>query len=209
MSNRLVSEQLWEGEYGNKYTDRSRLGNAEILSRKGNLEKCLLKADRISSSLEIGSNIGYNEVALQELIPEIKMEVIEVNKHAAEECKIITNVKVNNCSLFDYKITKQFDLSFVHGILIYIEEEELYKAYELLYKASKRYILIIEYYNPTPISVNDNNPQRARFIKRDFAGEMMDLYKDLQLIDYGFIYHRDNEFPMDDFNWFLLEKKVT
>ena len=33
----------------------------------------------------------------------------------------------------------------------------------------------------------------------------MDLYK-LKLIDYGFIYHRDNSFPKDDITWFLLEK---
>ena len=206
MIKRLVSEQLWEGEYGNNYTDRSRLGKKEVTSRRGNLEKCLLKADKISSSLEIGSNIGYNEIALRELFPEIEMEVIEVNKHAADECKKIPKVKVNNCSLFDYELSRQFDLSLVHGILIYIEDEELHKAYELLYKSSKRYILIIEYYNPTPLCVNNNNPERATFVKRDFAGEMMDLYKDLQLLDYGFIYHRDGYYPMDDFNWFLLEK---
>jgi spore coat polysaccharide biosynthesis protein SpsF len=26
------------------------------------------------------------------------------------------------------------------------------------------------------------------------------------LVDYGFTYHRDNAFPMDDTTWFLLEK---
>jgi hypothetical protein len=43
--------------------------------------------------------------------------------------------------------------------------------------------------------------------KRDFAGEMLDRYPDLQLVDYGFSYHRDQNFPQDDANWFLLEKK--
>lgn len=36
---------------------------------------------------------------------------------------------------------------------------------------------------------------------------MIDRYKDLELIDYGFIYHRDNNFPGDDNNRFLLKKK--
>ena len=26
------------------------------------------------------------------------------------------------------------------------------------------------------------------------------------LVDYGFVYHRDNCFPQDDINWFLFEK---
>ena len=26
------------------------------------------------------------------------------------------------------------------------------------------------------------------------------------LVDYGFCYHRDNNLPLDDINWFLLEK---
>ena len=36
----------------------------------------------------------------------------------------------------------------------------------------------------------------------------MDKYPDLKLVDYGFRYHRDNMFPMDDSTWFILEKGV-
>ncbi|QVL50178.1 MAG: hypothetical protein KFB96_06875 [Thiocapsa sp.] len=42
--------------------------------------------------------------------------------------------------------------------------------------------------------------------KRDFAGEMLDRYPDLELIDYGFIYRRDPVFPQDDMTWFLLQR---
>jgi len=42
--------------------------------------------------------------------------------------------------------------------------------------------------------------------KRDFAGEMLDRYRDLKLVDYGFAYHRDPAFSHDDITWFLLEK---
>jgi hypothetical protein len=45
-----------------------------------------------------------------------------------------------------------------------------------------------------------------KLFKRDFAGEMLDAFKDLKLLDYGFTYHRDNQFPQDDMTWFLLEK---
>ena len=45
--------------------------------------------------------------------------------------------------------------------------------------------------------------------KRDFAGEMMMKYSDLLLLDYGFVYHRDNHFKGDDFTWFLMEKSQS
>ena len=48
-----------------------------------------------------------------------------------------------------------------------------------------------------------------RLYKRDFAGEMLDKYNDLRLIDYGFSYRRDAAFPQDDITWFLLEKTNT
>lgn len=31
----------------------------------------------------------------------------------------------------------------------------------------------------------------------------------LELVDYGFIYHRDNRGAMDDFTWFLMQKPAT
>jgi hypothetical protein len=65
--------------------------------------------------------------------------------------------------------------------------------------------LICEYYNPTPVTVVYRG-HRDRLFKRDFAGEMLDKYADLALLDYGFTYHRDANFPQDDANWFLLEK---
>ena len=42
---------------------------------------------------------------------------------------------------------------------------------------------------------------------RDFAGEIMDRHPQLQLVDYGFAYRRDPNFPQDDITWFLMEKR--
>ena len=80
------------------------------------------------------------------------------------------------------------------------------QVYELLYQSSKKYICIAEYYNPKPVEI-DYRGHEGKLFKRDFAGEMMDKYKDLQLVDYGFVYHRDYQFAQDDMNWFLLKKE--
>lgn len=90
-------------------------------------------------------------------------------------------------------------------VLIHINPDMLTSVYEKLYECSNKYILIAEYYNPTPVNVSYRGHEE-RLFKRDFAGEMLDKYKDLKLTDYGFLYHRDNNFPLDDITWFLLEK---
>ena len=48
---------------------------------------------------------------------------------------------------------------------------------------------------------------RRRLFKRDFCGELMDRFPDLELLDYGFGYRRDPNFPLDDGTWFLLQKR--
>lgn len=67
--------------------------------------------------------------------------------------------------------------------------------------------LIAEYYDPSPVEVSYHG-HSGKLFKRDFAGEMLDRYSDLQRLDYGFTYHRDPQFPADDVTWFLLEKRA-
>jgi pseudaminic acid biosynthesis-associated methylase len=79
-------------------------------------------------------------------------------------------------------------------------------VYDSLYKASRRYIILAEYFNPTPVEVNYRG-HAGRLFKRDFAGEMLDRFPDLQVVDYGFTWKRDPVFPQDDLTWFVLEKR--
>lgn len=90
-------------------------------------------------------------------------------------------------------------------MLIHIAPQHLQAVYQKLYNASNRYILISEYYNPTPVSV-EYRGHKDKLFKRDFAGEMLDCYSDLKLIDYGFVYRRDAHFAQDDTTWFLMQK---
>ena len=89
--------------------------------------------------------------------------------------------------------------------MIHINPDELQNAYEKLYNSSNKYILVAEYYNQTPVMI-EYRGNKERLFKRDFAGEILDKYPDLKLVDYGFFYNRDNNFKMDDISWFLMEK---
>ena len=96
------------------------------------------------------------------------------------------------------------DLTFTFAVLIHINPEHLKSVYDNLVNGSNRYVLVAEYYNPTPTIVNYRGHD-DRLFKRDFAGDLIDNYG-LRLVDYGFVYKRDNCAPQDDVTWFLLEK---
>lgn len=147
---------------------------------------------------------------MDRLVPDLKCTAVEINHKAAEILRNDNNfqndVIVLEQSILDYHSEIKYDLSLIKGVLIHINPDELNIVYKTLYESSYRYICIAEYYNPTPIMVKYRNNENKLY-KRDFAGEFMDLYSDVDLIDYGFVYHRDNNFKQDDITWFLLEKK--
>ena len=198
-------ESFWGGRFGDEYVKRNR-NNDLIAAKTALFASALKKADRLQTALELGSNIGLNEMVLNILFPGIKMETVEINKTAAEECEKIPNVIVHHGSILDFECDKTFDLTFTSGVLIHINPERLKDVYDRLYRFSAKYILVSEYYNPTPVEVNYRG-ESGKLFKRDFAGEIMDRYPDVELIDYGFIYHRDKSFPADDATWFLMKKK--
>jgi pseudaminic acid biosynthesis-associated methylase len=94
------------------------------------------------------------------------------------------------------------------GILIHIDPDFLPDVYRIVYEATGKYLMICEYYNPTPISVVYRG-HHNRLFKRDFRGELLDTSPGLSLLDYGFCYHRDRSFPQDDATWFLMEKRLA
>lgn len=199
-------EEFWAGNFGNEYTERNN-DKIWVSANIALFSKILNRTGNISNCLELGANRGLNLLAIGSLIPDIKMKAVEINETAVEECRKIPDVDVFKGSIFDYDIEPEtYDLTFTKGVLIHIAPEKLGEVYEILYKSSKRYVLVAEYYNPSPVEINYRG-NTGKLFKRDFAGEILDKYPDLELVDYGFVYHRDVVFPQDDLTWFLMEKR--
>jgi pseudaminic acid biosynthesis-associated methylase len=198
-------EQFWAGEFGTDYIARNR-SDALLASNLAFFSKALGGAGSINSCAEVGANVGMNLKALRLLYPDIRCSAVEINPDAARElAALIGNENVFNGSIADWRPGDPADLALSKGVLIHLAPKFLTTAYQRLYDASARLILIAEYYSPAPVSMPYRGHQ-DRLFKRDFAGEMMDRFPDLKLVDYGFCYRRDPAFPQDDINWFLLEK---
>lgn len=206
VSNDFKTEQenFWAGNFGNEYSERN-IGRGWIAANTALFAKVLGRTKNVRSVVEFGANIGLNLRAMDQLIPEPEFAAVEINCSAAEELRKWGKAEVFESSILNFLPSKTWDLALIKGVLIHINPLELTAVYDKLYAAAGKYICVVEYYNPTPVAL----PYRGhedRLFKRDFAGEIMDRFADLNLVDYGFCYHRDTNYPQDDVTWFLLEK---
>lgn len=199
-------ESFWAGSFGDEYVSRNQSLEA-VAANLAFFSQILNHTEGIRSIIEFGANIGLNMEALRRLRPGAELSAIEINHKAVAELEKMRDLKVYPQSILEFQPDYQRDLVFTKGVLIHIDPDSLPLVYELMYQTSSRYICVGEYYNPTPMEVRYRGNQNKLF-KRDFAGEMLDRFPDLRLVDYAFYYHRDPNFPQDDTTWFLLEKPV-
>ena len=199
-------ESFWAGPFGTSYISRNK-GEALLASNLAFFSRALKQAGPVESCVEFGANIGMNLRALKLLYPSMQQRAIEINPDAARElADWLGGANVFTGSIFDWRPVPA-DLALIKGVLIHIHPDRLPDVYAALHAAATRFILVCEYYNPSPVAI----PYRGhadRLFKRDFAGELLDAYQDLRLVDYGFAYHRDPVCPQDDVSWFLMEKRA-
>lgn len=202
---RTEQEHFWAGQFGDEYIGRNP-ENFEFGSRVALFTRILARTEGVGSFLELGANIGNNLKVLCRIRPQADLAGVEINAKAVEKLRSWGKAEIYHQSLLDFASARQWDLVFVSGVLIHMNPEVLPQVYDRLYHASRRYVALVEYYNPSPVEI----PYRGlsgRLFKRDFAGEMLERFSGLRLLDYGFVYHGDPNFPLDDLTWFLMEKR--
>jgi len=188
----------WKGKFGDDYNKRNENPNF-LKNNKALFEK--MDIGLIRNALEFGCGYGYALLGLKSLFPNIHLTGVDINEKAIAVAKS-KGIEAIESPMFEFDIQKQYDFVLTKGMLVCVTEEDIDKAYKLLYDSSCKYICICEYYNPSLVIIDHRGNS---LYKRDY-GKIMDLYPDLKLVNYGFVYHRD-EFPQDDCTWFLFEKQ--
>ena len=204
MSYQTEQEKFWATGFGNEYPSRNE-GEKMISSNLALFSKILKNCPSLDSAAELGCNIGLNLIALHRINRQLKLRGYEINEKAALAAREENIAEIVNTTVVEtLDASQKFDLTFTKGVLIHINPEMLPVVYQNLYDLSNRYIMVCEYYNPAPVSI-DYRGNKDRLFKRDFAGELMRKYN-LKLIEYGFNYQHDPYFTNDDSTWFLLSK---
>lgn len=208
MTFKTDQEAFWAGEFGNDYIGRNQ-GDALLAANLDFFSKAFRATRGVGNCIEFGANIGMNLKAIKLLYPGIDAHAIEINAEAARQLgSVIPPSQIHNGSIIEFEPARQWDLVLIKGVLIHINPDELPSVYDKLVASCGRFLMVAEYYNPAPVAI----PYRGhsdRLFKRDFAGEIMDRHPEMQLLDYGFQYRRDPNFPQDDVTWFLMEKKPS
>lgn len=155
-------EALWAGEFGTEYVERNR-GADLVAANTALFRRVLEHTSGVSSVLELGCNIGNNLRALRGLLPDADLLGVEINDTAAAEVREWGGAEVEVGSILGYRAERTFDLTFTKGVLIHINPDRVGEVYEALTQASSRYVMVCEYYNPTPVEVRYRGKDAALF----------------------------------------------
>ena len=199
-------EHFWAGGFGDEYVERNQ-GEQRLAANLALFSQALRRIQPIENMIEFGANRGMNLKALQLLFPKLEASAIEINEKAVAKLQhVIPAERIRHQSILEWDSPKQWDLTLIKGVLIHINPDELPRVYQKLVRSSRRYLLVVEYYNPSPVTVNYRG-HNERLFKRDFAGEIMAQHPEMKLADYGFVFRGDKNFPQDDLTYFLMEKQ--
>jgi pseudaminic acid biosynthesis-associated methylase len=200
-------EKFWAESYAKDYiaknSDFDHVKGAEAWTKM--LQG--LSMPEIKNFLECGCNIGRNIEQLSKVLPHASASIVEISKPAFDHVQSRYKFKESyNGSILDAKFDTKFDLVFTMGVLIHINPDQLKDVMGEMFKNSSKYILMGEYFNRTPVSI-EYQGEPDKLFKRDFGKMFMENF-DVKLVDYGFLWgHIYDSAGFDDVTWWLFEKK--
>lgn len=162
-----VQEAWWAGSWGTEYTARNRV---DWRARRSFWE-LIIGETGAKSILEVGCNAGWNLRALREADHTLKLRGVDLNADAIGEA-VEAGFDVHRASGRDVGTVwpKEADLVFTAGCLIHVAPAELSPTMSSIIKASKRFVLAVEYAAETEEEI-DYRGNAERLWKRPY-GEM-------------------------------------
>lgn len=201
-------ETFWKHTIADKYiADNSNYDLERGLTGwKAVLDK--LPKTNLVSILELGCNVGRNLGILRNLFPNISLNAVEINAQALDVADAKYNLDTKFAgSIIDYETQETFDLVFTSGVLIHIHPDNLLTSMQKMYDLSKRFIILIEYFNRTPVTIEYRGEQNKLF-KCDFGKAFIENFP-VKLIDVGFLWgHIYDSAGFDDVTYWVFEKNV-
>ena len=199
----------WEGELGDRYTERNDSTEDNIESRAELFFEIINKMRCNPKSIaEIGAGGGANLQALRRLLGKsVELTAVEPNQIAREaiianhDCDVARTIygSAGDIPLADSSV----GMVFTSGVLIHIPPEKLGRAMDEIHRVSSRWIVAIEYFNPDLIGVHYRDEDGLLW-KGDYGSMYLDRFPDLRCISYGFSWKRES--GLDNVTWWIFEK---
>lgn len=189
--------RIWEGKFGDAYTDRN------VLDYRTRLPafRSMVSELSIERVLEVGCNRGHNLATLTRILgDECEVIGVEPNQHALGLARTLRNLR-GHASNLPFK-DDYFDLVFTANVLIHIPLPDLAGTLAEIYRVSKRYILAIEYFAKEETAIFYRGHGDLLW-KRDFLMHYQKQFPNLTLICAGYW---GPEAGFDRSHWWLFEK---
>lgn len=199
-------ERFWAQEYATDYIAKNSHFDHDLGASAW--AQMLAKAEKVEQFLECGCNIGRNLEQLARVLPQAQPSVIEISKPAFDFVSARHEfTHAFNGPILDAPLPEgSFDLVYTMGVLIHIAPDQLLAHMKRMFDFSNRYVLIGEYFNRTPVSL-DYQGEKDRLFKRDFGKLFIENF-DVSLVDHGFLWgHLYDAAGFDDITWWLFEKR--
>lgn len=207
MSYNSEQENFWATTYATDYIKKNSLFDNQVGAEAW---KKMIKGTQgeIEKFLECGCNIGRNIDQIKMVLPEAVPSIIEISEPAFKFVTSHHDFKhaFNGAILDSAFDDASFDLVFTTGVLIHINPDQLLQHMEKMFRYSNKYILMGEYFNRTPVSI-EYQGEKDKLFKRDFGKLFIENF-DVKLVDYGFLWgHIYDRAGFDDVTWWLFEKR--
>lgn len=207
MSFNSEQEKFWATTYADDYIKKNSKFDHKLGAEAW--KKMLGEArGKVSNYLECGCNIGRNIEQIKLALPDAKPSIIEISTPAFEFVTARHNfVHAYNGPILNSKLENEsFDLVFTMGVLIHINPDQLVAHMAKMFDYSRQYILIGEYFNRIPVTIEYQGSEDKLF-KRDFGKLFIENFN-VKLLDYGFLWGNIYDAAgFDDITWWLFEKQ--
>ena len=173
---------MYDTNFWNKYTEDDESNYNEEFAK---FIKDLALSLKAKNVLEVGCNTGNDLNAFPQ---DFEVHGIDLNENAIEKAKKkLSSFKFQKASVIDIPFSdSSIDFVFTHNVLNYINDEEVPKAVNELFRVSSKYILNCELFdeNESSMDVVETKAKHRNMLKRwsDFKVKIIshvDMHEDI------------------------------
>lgn len=193
-------EELWQGHFGDDYTERNRAAAAT----RAPFWHMIFSEFPVRRVLEVGCNLGANLQWIASHVPPHQVYGVDINLKALTALhQALPEVNAFWSPARDLPFRDGwFDLVFTMGVLIHQPESTLSLVMSEICRCSRRYILCGEYFAEETVEVPYRGQSGVLF-KRNYGGIYQELFPELQLRKQGFLTRAEG---WDNVTYWLFEK---
>jgi pseudaminic acid biosynthesis-associated methylase len=177
----MSTTAFWAGEFGSAYTKRN---NRVPWSDRVPFWRRIVELTKAQSFLDVGCNIGWNLLALQQMGSQLMLSGVDINDDALQHAQN-HGFDAHLCPAD--QVVEKFgagacDMAITSGVLIHVAPEDLKRTMRAIVDVSSRWVVAVEYdaINETEVEYRGH---KGKLWRRPYGELYMEM--GLELVETG------------------------